>query len=408
MMNDTVATTFEVSNVERATALLPEVPYKEAIEALLTPPISDREWYLIKRDPKYRTDVPPKAESAPRLEACARYHGRLVAGDRYHPLIAAAHRAFMDHRPLCLTPDVIWLTICQGVSNHVNVHAERLRPLLVRHEGKIPIVVRRDDFVKGSPENPWPEVFTKFSGAIREHVGPNLDLFLPDFSTTGAAERAAAEIVLLETMRSYFKFRMKTRCGIPEIRLEGTPGDWRALADRVEAFAEFELDRWVEALRPILRQFERASRGDVDRPFWQSLHKLHDESGGPYVTGWITAFLPYLKGSEPGPATFPSMWLSKGSAQLLERLLNVSSRRGDQRGEDFGFSSDRLGPTIDSLPGGLSVAPFRWNYLDRSFDMEFLGGFVGVAQDERTLALRPEIGWGVREVAAVDGDGTTW
>jgi hypothetical protein len=30
--------------------------------------------------------------------------------------------------------------------------------------------------------------------------------------------------------------------------------------------------------------------------------------------------------------------------------------------------------------------------------MEFLGGFVGVAQDPATLALRPEIGWAVREV----------
>ena len=52
------------------------------------------------------------------------------------------------------------------------------------------------------------------------------------------------------------------------------------------------------------------------------------------------------------------------------------------------------------LPGGLSRAPFRWEYLDRTFAMEFLGGFVGVAQDEETLALRPEIGWAVREAGA--------
>jgi hypothetical protein len=29
--------------------------------------------------------------------------------------------------------------------------------------------------------------------------------------------------------------------------------------------------------------------------------------------------------------------------------------------------------------------------------MEFLGGFVGVAQDPETLALCPGIGWAVRE-----------
>jgi hypothetical protein len=50
------------------------------------------------------------------------------------------------------------------------------------------------------------------------------------------------------------------------------------------------------------------------------------------------------------------------------------------------------GPTIDAFPGGLSKAPFRWRYLGKPFDMEFLGGFVGVAQDPETSTLRPEIG----------------
>jgi hypothetical protein len=29
--------------------------------------------------------------------------------------------------------------------------------------------------------------------------------------------------------------------------------------------------------------------------------------------------------------------------------------------------------------------------------MEFMGGFVGVAQDQQTLAVRPELGWAVLE-----------
>ena len=54
----------------------------------------------------------------------------------FHPVVAAAHRAFMDHRPLRLSPDAIWLMICQAAANHVNAHAEELRPRLVRHEGR--------------------------------------------------------------------------------------------------------------------------------------------------------------------------------------------------------------------------------------------------------------------------------
>ncbi len=168
----------------------------------------------------------------------------------------------MDHRPLCLSPDIVWLMIIQGVANHINANADELRPKLVSHLGKPTIEVRRDDFVKGSPENPWPEVFSEFSTQIRDHVGASIEQFVPAFSTTGPVERAAAEVVLLDGMRSYFEYVVR-------------------------------------------------------------------------------------------------------------------------------------------LPAGLSTAPFRWDYLDRSFNMEFLGGFVGVAQDQETLTLRPEIGWAVREAPAV-------
>jgi hypothetical protein len=37
--------------------------------------------------------------------------------------------------------------------------------------------------------------------------------------------------------------------------------------------------------------------------------------------------------------------------------------------------------------------------LRRTRPMEFIAGFVGVAQDPETLCLRPEIGWAVRERA---------
>ena len=43
------------------------------------------------------------------------------------------------------------------------------------------------------------------------------------------------------------------------------------------------------------------------------------------------------------------------------------------------------------------MAPFHWEHRARPFEMEFLGGFVGVGQSSETMALRPEIGWAVRE-----------
>src|SRR6476620_101863 len=61
---------------------------------------------------------------------------RVVALPRVHPLLGAVHLAFAQHRPLVLTPDAIWLTIVQGVAQHVRLNAEALRSRLVRHSGR--------------------------------------------------------------------------------------------------------------------------------------------------------------------------------------------------------------------------------------------------------------------------------
>ena len=146
-----------------------------------------------------------------------------------HALLETVGTAFADHYPLVLTPDAIWLCIAQGFALHVNENAERLRGKFVRHKEKAKIVIQRDDFVKGSPANPWPEVFQAFSEAIAAHIGRQRDLVVCDFSTTGPVERAASEIVLMDAMQKYFSYEVLTSCGIPEITLEGTVDDWRSI-----------------------------------------------------------------------------------------------------------------------------------------------------------------------------------
>jgi hypothetical protein len=64
--------------------------------------------------------------------------------DGVHPLLSAVGRAFAEHRPLVLSPDVVWLTIMQGLAQHVRLHAEELRPRLVRHSGRKRLTVTLD------------------------------------------------------------------------------------------------------------------------------------------------------------------------------------------------------------------------------------------------------------------------
>jgi hypothetical protein len=383
-----------VSEVVPGTAPLPELAYRAAVECQLTPPPSplspeERRSVFGDDDESIRVEPP---ESTP-VEACSRYRGRLVAGVYGHPFISAAHLAFAQHRPLAISPDMIWLMVLQGFAAHVNQHAESLRPRLVRHRGKVTIDIRRDDFVKGSPENAWEEVFAEFSAAVRSHIGADThDLMLPTFSTTEGVERAASEVVLLEAMSRYFDFALTTLCGIPSVTLEGTPEDWDQLVRRTRALAEFGLEWWVKVLVPILEEFGRAARGDVRSAFWRSLYKENDNSGGPYLTGWVTVFFPYLVDARSRQATNPNQFLTSpawGPWDSEEESAPLTRRRGGGGA-----------PTFDQLPSGLSRVPFRWKYFGRQYRMEFLAGFVGVRQEETSLTLRPEIGWAVREAAS--------
>ena len=84
-------------------------------------------------------------------------------------LIEAIHRSYSDHYPLVLSPDHIWMCIVQGFAAHVNLNAEKLCHMFVERKGKKKIVVQRHYFVKGSPQNPWSEVFSEFSVQINIH-----------------------------------------------------------------------------------------------------------------------------------------------------------------------------------------------------------------------------------------------
>jgi hypothetical protein len=379
-------TVIDVADVAPATTALPEVPYKAAVDRLLTPRPPFPAWMLEHLPAQPTTPVVP-------VEACSRYHGQLVADVDFHPVMAAVDLAFNQHRPLVLSPDMLWLLIAQGFANHVNVHAEELRPRLVKHAGKTVVEVRRDDFIKGSPENPWAEVFDQFARQIREHIGAEThDLLLPTFSTTGSAERAAAQVVLLDAMQSFFTYEVRTACGIPQIVLEGTVDDWQALANRARKLEAYGLNWWTRVLVPILDEFVAAVRGERNPRFWQSIYKLGGASGGPYASGWITALFPYLKDWQKLLPTHKNPWLDRGVSTLQEFLDGPVSTS-----QDIWAAT---GPRIEEFPSGLARAPFLWKYFDLSFEMEFLGGFVGIQQDRSTLRLRPEIGWAIRETAA--------
>jgi hypothetical protein len=341
---DTVAR-IKVAEVEIAKNLLKEVPYREAVEAII--------------------------EEGP-IESCpAKLCQTLVPGG----FLSCVYHAFQDHRPLVLSPDHIWLLICQGFAHHVNANAETLRKQFVPFEGKVKLEVRRDNFVKGTMENDWQGVFPEFIEKMREYMGVTSDLLIPDFSTTGNVERAACQIVMMKAMESYFDYSVRTRCGIPEFILEGTLDDWTKVRQRARGLGVYGLEWWTKLLDGVLAQFCHMAEGYGDKQWWRSFYKFEEASGGPYVTGHVLKFFPYLKDES-------------------KKRVDVRNRFPEGKSEFDGIGTS-------AFPNGLSKAPFVWDYLGKKIPMEFFSGFVGMRQDTQTMAVRPEIGWAVRDARQV-------
>ncbi|MEO8392573.1 MAG: DUF4419 domain-containing protein, partial [Chloroflexota bacterium] len=229
------------------------------------------------------------------VEACSNPQKPLVRPYDKHAFIEAAHTAFDEHRPLVIAPDHIWLLICQGFAKHVNLNAEALRTRFVLHTDRKLLEVVRSDFVKGSPNNPWEEVFPEFTRQIQAHlIGDVYDILTAQFSTTTATEKAAFEITLMDTFKAYFDFYFSSLCGIPSITLEGSPEDWRSILERTRRLSQYDLDWWVQSLIPVLEALVRTSEGEIDIAFWKSFYKEKSVSGGPYITGWLVKFFPYM------------------------------------------------------------------------------------------------------------------
>jgi TonB-dependent SusC/RagA subfamily outer membrane receptor len=286
----------------------------------------------------------------------------------YNSFFYGMYQAYADHRPFVLSPDMIWLLISQGFSRHVNLNAEELRKYFVDFSGKTELYVRNDKIDLSNPNSPWELVFPKFTKQIGKYTGKDLiDVLSSNFSTTTTVEKVASEITIMEAMKPYFNYTtIRIVCGIPEITLEGTTEDWQNVLNKAQYLKKYKLDWWIDEIEPILKEFVKASKGEVDAVFWRNMFKIHSKGtcGSPeIIDGWIVKFFPYDKnGNRNGLKEI------KGKDNLPQEIVKV----------DMKF--------VESING-----------QDFNTPLELWAGFFGLEQDKSTFSLKPKIGWLIRK-----------
>lgn len=299
-----------------------------------------------------------------------------------HPFIAAAHRAFADHRPLALSPDMIWQLLVQIAAEEVHAVPEKHRGLFTDHaSGGRTLEVRRDDFLLGGTKNDWPGVFAELEGRIvTKTAGSPTECFSHSFSTSSPTEIAARRVVLLKAASPFYNYQVSTLCGIPRIELHGTVDDWRWIRERVADLRQFNMERRCKAVAPILDECVAAAGGKANPVFWKSFYKYASESGSSYVSGWINVF---FVGEDD---------------KLLDVVLDpkFTWTAPPEKEESYGAVNLPLAITTRSYKSmGVVDVDFVWQYFERTIPMRWRAGYMGVAQDRQSMTLKPVIAWQV-------------
>ncbi|HEY9730725.1 MAG TPA: DUF4419 domain-containing protein [Drouetiella sp.] len=353
-LKSSAGVTFRVHNVDKSNQVLTLCKTRDSIDRILR--------CVLQRDEE------------PVL-ACSGYNSNVKSETNSNAFFEAIHTAFALHLPLILSPDMIWITILQGLAMHVHLHHEKLRSVLVKHIGRkeLPIVM---DIDPSSPESEWDEVINAFALKLCSDTTFGSEL-LSDFSTTSPVDKLVSQVCLLDVFESYYEYILLSGCGFPEITLTGTADDWAKLRQKIELLERYQMDFWLPHLRRVTDIFCDASRGNIDVDLWKGMYKLPNRYGATFINGWIVKLIPYVKNLASGTWTEINPLLLEGPEYEPHREIGVSS---------------------DTLPAGMSVVPFRCIDIINGAEqkMEMIGGFVGVEQNENTGAVQPKIGWAVR------------
>ena len=282
--------------------------------------------------------------------------------------------AYANHQSVTLSPDMVWLVICQGFARYVNAHAEELRPKLVNQEGKMDLVIETDTDLM-TEEVDWPILINDFASQIDKHTKDNIaKTITSDFSTTGSVERVASQITLMESVKSYFEYIVEYfACGIPSITLDGSVEDWKRVREKTMQLKKYGLEKWIDSLDPILKEFILAADGKPNQIFWKSMMKKQSVdrlAGG---------------GCLPEMPTKLDGWLLK----LFP--------------DENGVTLEEISHTKD-MPTEYVRVPFYYQVINPDdgtiisrTPMERWAGFVGAKIDNENNMLTPMIGWFVSE-----------
>ncbi|GAM23296.1 hypothetical protein SAMD00019534_064710, partial [Acytostelium subglobosum LB1] len=211
--------------------------------------------------------------------------------------VQSAFKAYSQHLHLVIRPDDVWLALLTQFSIYVNANSDQLRSKVVPFDDKRELIA----YIEGISTEPMDRMTGKFSDLIAENIkDPSIrEWVLPSFTTTTNNDRVVGTFALMSTLKSYFNYTVRSRCGLPKVTMMGTVDDWKQVRQRAERLIEFDLkdnlmSKWLDMLLPVLDNLVMSAEGKPDTVWWNRIaNKVGRGSGVSNLSGWITTFIPF-------------------------------------------------------------------------------------------------------------------
>lgn len=308
--------------------------------------------------------------------------------DTKNMLIRAMIIAYNHHLPLVLSPDDIWYQIMHAFTIHVNRNSTKLRDKIVNHADKMNLEVEFDI-------DNWDNFYVSesFINTIAELIDENtkdnlVDLVNPTFTTSTPITNICNKICLMDMVQSYFEYTFSGLCcGIPSVTLLGTLDDWQKIRTLVDKLANYGLEHWLDDIRYVADEFIKTYKGEPVDQFWGKIFThVNQGSGGDRlcISGWVSNFFPYV-GARSGQGFM--------STYKLKRPWQHGKSDDYHKNHILGFRHEMH---KSAIPHNISVAPV--NLVNRNTQtiigkLSITSGHLAIAQDIKTCAIRPILGW---------------
>lgn len=299
--------------------------------------------------------------------------------------IQTIQQSYDDHRPLVLSPDVIWLAITQGVSIHINQNFKTLEKTIFKGEKPKKLIVRNDSLQYGAKH--WEKLIATLANDASQYTNNDYySFFVPKFSTTNKTNTTAYQITLLNSYKKAFTYVGESGCGIPIIKLKGTKSDWEKIYKNLETLDKIGLSDWKEELKPVIKEFINIYDNKINKKFWQDMYKSMSEYGAFYISGWVVKFFPYLE--EEGNQESNDYNIEHGGFKVAKKFIRNKYIYGDMH-----YLSTL---STDDFPSGIVDIDVTFNnYFDNTTEKyNIYAGFFAIKQ-EKDKSLEPIISWAI-------------